>query len=142
MLKTQEGQYGLGALYKIKLLVRICIVRAQVFLSVEQTGRQNYIPMISIYLYGATLKEKLPGNVLVKMKPKVFPPALDQRPHGLGSGCTPKLFHSPPRRKRWQAFCSIRNLTDGEECTTYSLLFSPLESFEYSPSTSRSRLLA
>ncbi|GFU87172.1 hypothetical protein TNCV_1113821 [Trichonephila clavipes] len=55
MLKTLQCLFSVGALSKIKLLV-LHIVRAQVPPSGEETRYQNYIAVISIHLYDATLK--------------------------------------------------------------------------------------
>ncbi|GFV48149.1 hypothetical protein TNCV_3554281 [Trichonephila clavipes] len=48
--------FGLGALDKNKFLVHICIVRAQVPPSGEETRRQNYIAAINMVLHGAPRK--------------------------------------------------------------------------------------
>ncbi|GFX62102.1 hypothetical protein TNCV_2228281 [Trichonephila clavipes] len=56
MIILHVKHFGLSALGKIKFLVQIRIVRAQVRLSRKKTCHQNYIAVISVYLYGAALK--------------------------------------------------------------------------------------
>ncbi|GFW20643.1 hypothetical protein TNCV_1048661 [Trichonephila clavipes] len=51
-----EGLFGLGALGKIKFLVQLSIVRAQVPPSGEETRSQNYLPRLVYHLHDAALK--------------------------------------------------------------------------------------
>ncbi|GFW29701.1 hypothetical protein TNCV_3935681 [Trichonephila clavipes] len=63
-LGTLVPRFDLGTFGKIKFLVQLRIVRAQVLSSREETGSQNYIEAIGIYLFGSTLKSDTSFRVM------------------------------------------------------------------------------
>ncbi|GFS53464.1 hypothetical protein TNCV_4935411 [Trichonephila clavipes] len=65
-LRFLQDLFGFGALGEVDFREQFYFIRTQVSLSKEETGRQNDIVAIGVYLYAATLKSNTTSRRMIR----------------------------------------------------------------------------